>query len=261
MSSITQFLTDQRLVESFDVDLKGRLRPQTLLALLLNSAWNHTRGTSYGYEELTTRNMMWVLIKVLMRITRPPRWGEQITIETWSKRIEWLYALRDFAVTTANGDKLVSATSCWMVLDRSSGRPQRFDPGTDGLPSQPGREELETSLDRVLQLSDGKELAQFPVLVSDIDVNHHVNSTKYLQWMIDSHSVQYLEPTEPASIELSYLSEAFPDDRVSIFSQQCGSQEFCCVRRSSDGKDLCRARFEWRKSAQHDAVLLASERP
>ena len=193
MSPLCNAWKEQRTVESYDVDIAGRLRPQALFACLLNSAWNHARGTSYGYEELSARNLMWVLIKVQILIRRLPRWGEDVAIETWGKRIERLYALRDFAVTTAAGDALVSATSSWLVLDKTSGRPQRFDPRADGFPWQPGRQEMETSLEKVPQPVHATELARFRVQFSDIDVNRHVNSAKYLQWMIDSHAHEALE--------------------------------------------------------------------
>jgi hypothetical protein len=75
-----------------------------------------------------------------------------------------------------------------------------------------------------------------------------VNSAKYLQWMIDSHSYEHLEAREAQSIELSFLSEALPRDEVIVFSEGSEEQELCSVRRVSDGKELCRARFEWRRS-------------
>ena len=239
---------EQRLIESFDVDTLGRLRPQTLFAYLLNSAWNHVKGANYGHDELSARNLMWVLIKVQIVIKRLPKWGEQIAIETWGKRRVRLYALRDFAIASGTGEKLVSATSSWMILDRTSGRPQRFDQRTDSFPWQPGKDEIETNLEKVQELNKGKELARFRVLFSDIDVNRHVNSAKYLQWMIDSHSYEYLEATEAGSIELSFLSEALPKDEVTVLSEGTEDQELCSVRRTGDGKELCRARFEWRRS-------------
>ncbi len=238
---------EQRLVESFDVDILGRLRPQTLFAYLLNSAWNHAKGTHYGQDELSARNLMWVLIKVKMLITRLPAWGEHITIETWGKKTVRFYALRDFTIASA-GERLVSATSSWMVLDKTSGRPQRFDRKLDSFPWQPGKDEMETSLEKVQELKSGKDLARFKVLFSDIDMNRHVNSAKYLQWMIDSHSYEHLLATEPRSIELSFLSEALPKDEVVVVCEETDDRELCSVRRAGDGKELCRARLEWRPS-------------
>lgn len=118
---------EHRHIESFDVDSMGRLRPQTLLAWLLNSAWNHAKGTYYGYDELSSRKQMWVLVKMQIRIARLPLWGEEVTIETWGKRVERLYALRDFNVSSVGGTKAVSAASSWLVLDKHTGRPQRIE--------------------------------------------------------------------------------------------------------------------------------------
>jgi medium-chain acyl-[acyl-carrier-protein] hydrolase len=248
METTPSIWKEQRLIEPSDADTLGRLRPQTLFEYLLNSAWNHAKGTNYGHDELSARNLMWVLIKVQILIKRLPKWGEQITIETWGKRSIKLYALRDYTITTGGGEKLISATSSWAVLNRSSGRPQRFDRKSDSLPWLPGKDEIETSFEKVQELSSGKELARFRVLFSDIDMNRHVNSAKYLQWMIDSHSYEHLEETEARSIELSFLSEALPREEVIVFSEGSEEQELCSVRRASDGKELCRARFEWRCS-------------
>jgi acyl-ACP thioesterase len=241
---------EERLVESFDVDILGRLRPQTLFAFLLNAAWNHASGGIYGYKELSARNLLWVLIKVQVLIKRLPKWREQITIETWGKRKVRLYALRDFTITSETGETLVSATSSWMILDRTTGRPQRFDQKSDSLPWLPGKDELETNLEKVRQMNGGKELAQFRVHFSDIDVNRHVNSTKYLEWMIDSHSQEHLETKEITSLEMSFLSEAMANDEVKVYSEESGGPELCSVRRTVDDKELCRARLEWRTAVQ-----------
>ena len=249
MSPVQSFWKEQRLIESFDVDISGRLRPQTLFAFLLNSAWNHARGTTYGYEQLSTKNLIWALIKVQMIFRRQPNWGDQIEIETWGKRIERLYALRDFIVSSTSGNKIVSATSSWVILDRTSGRPQRFDPATDAFPWQPGRSEVETELEKVPELKNGKETSRFRVQFSDIDVNRHVNSARYLQWMVDSHSQEDLEARVLSSIDMSFLAEALPGDDVSVYSEETAGHELCSVRRVEDRKELCRAKFEWRPAA------------
>ena len=249
MSPTPPVWTEQRLIESFDVDAFGRLRPQALFAYLLNAAWNHAKSTSYGHEELSARNLMWMLIKVHLMVRRQPKWHERITVETWGKRIERLYALRDFAVISDAGERIVSGTSSWLVLDRTSGRPKRFDPTADGFPWQPGREEMPTSLEKVPPPEDAKDLASFRVNFSDIDVNQHVNSARYLQWIMDSHSREHHEMKEPASIQLSFLAEAMPDDGVTVASAESGPLERCAVRRDRDGKELCRGQVEWRPAA------------
>jgi len=252
MGSVPLVWKEERLVESFDVDVLGRLRPQTMFAFLLNAAWNHANQSAYGYRQLSDRNLLWVLIKAQIRVQRLPKWGEHILIETWGKQTVRLYALRDFAVTSESGQKLISATSSWMILDRSSGWPRRFNQKSDGFPWLSGRDEMETNLDKVPELKKGTRTAGFPVRFSDIDVNRHVNSTKYLEWMMDSHSQDHLETNELTSLEMSFLSEATAHDEVVVYSEESSGQDLRCVRRASDEKELCRGLFAWRAVSQHE---------
>ena len=245
MAETAQVWKEKRIVESYDVDLCGRLRPHILFSYLLNSAWNHANGTRYGYAELSARNLMWVLIKFQMVVSTQPKWQGRLNIETWGKRIERLYALRDFRISAPSGATLVSATSSWLILDKTTGRPQRFDANTDGFPWQPQKEEIETNLEKVSKLQGGREVASFRVHFSDIDVNRHVGSAKYLQWFMDSHSPDQLEKAIPQAIELSFLTEAVLDDQVLVISEQRNESEFCSLRRTKDSKELCRARIKW----------------
>jgi len=248
MNPVPNIWMEKRLIESFDVDILGRLKPQTFFSFLLNAAWNHANEGVYGFKELSDRNLLWVLVKMHILIKRLPRWGERITIETWGKKKVRLYALRDFTVASETGESLISATSSWMILNRTNGRPQRFDQTSDSLPWLTEKEAVETNLEKVAQLTDGKELAQFKVHFSDIDVNRHVNSAKYLEWIIDSHPQEHLETKEIASLEMSFLSEAMADEEVTVYSEESNGFELSNVRRTMDEKELCRARLIWRTS-------------
>jgi acyl-ACP thioesterase len=218
-----------------------------MFSWLLNAAWSHSRGTDYSYDKLSERNLKWVLIKSQIIIHRLPEWGEHSTVETWGKRLVKLFALRDFVMVSDSGEKLVSATSSWMVIHSDSGWPQRFDSNAANFPWNPEKNELETSLDKVPELHCGSQKASYPVQFSDIDVNRHVNSASYMRWMLDSHPHQFLTEHEIASIELSFLSEARPGDEVAVFCEKTGDTELCSVRRMGEDKEFCRAVFGWRK--------------
>jgi medium-chain acyl-[acyl-carrier-protein] hydrolase len=241
---------EERTIESFEVDMFGQAKPQALFGLLLNSAWNCTRGTFYGYQELIDKNLMWVLLKLQLHIKRFPKWHDQIVLETWGKRVERLHALRDFAISSLSGERAVSATSDWTVLEKTTGRPLRFDPKSDGFPWLPEREELSTDLEKVPPLAGGSETARYHVRFSDIDVNGHVNATRYLQWMIDGQQTEVLSNMNPNKIEISFLSEALINDEVVVVSEAAGpNAELIAVRRPKDEKELCRGRIEWEKSS------------
>ncbi len=191
---------------------------------------------------------MWVLAKVELRVMRLPAWGEQIAIETWGKGIDRFYALRDFAVHSTDGRKIASSASAWMILDKSSYRPQKLEQIKMDFPWVPGRHEIETELKKVPPVGSDVERSRFDVRYTDLDVNKHVTAARYLQWMLDSYPTAELEAHEPRSIEINYLAEARMGDQVSVCYERQQGFDLCVVSRALDHKELCRARIEWTSS-------------
>ena len=243
MSTTPSVWNEQRLVESFDVDVKGKLKPHVLFAYLINIAWKHTSPTDHGYKGLSNRNQMWVLAKFQLSIKGLPSWGDQILIETWGKGTRKLYALRDFTVSTLEGQKLASATSAWLVLDKDNHRPLRLDQMS--FPWNLGRNEMETDLDKVPELTNAQERGQFRAVFSDLDPNDHVTAMKYLQWIMDCHPRAILEEKLPRSMELSFLAEAGLEDKVTVYSEKHDTSELWSIKRPADQRELCRAKLAW----------------
>ena len=243
MEGTPEVWKEQRVVESFEIDMFGMLKPHALFGFLLNSAWGHTRGTPYGFRALSDRNQIWVLAKLQMEIHHPPRWGEQISIETWHKGTDRFYALRDFIIWSAHGEKAASATTAWMVLDKDSYRPQKVE--RMDFPSMPGRDEMQTSLRKVQELEGGTDRARFDVHFSDIDVNRHVTAARYLQWILDSYSMEHHAKLRVQGVEISFVAEAVMGDTVAVHGESGAGNDLTAVRRGSDGKDLCRAAVQW----------------
>jgi acyl-ACP thioesterase len=238
---------EKRMVESFEADTKGRLRPYVLFSLLINSAWKHASTTGFGYEDLAGRNLMWVLSEFRLSIARVPLWGEEIHIETWGKRMERFYALRDFAVSSPEGESLAAATGAWMILDRQSFRPQRLEQLMASFPWQPAKSALETNLKRIGESAAGQERRRHRVLFSDLDANNHVNAARYLQWIMDSYPRETQEQRELELAEINFLAEAKMDEEVAILFEQRGGQDVYTVRRIRDQRDACRAIIHWKQ--------------
>ncbi|HUI70047.1 MAG TPA: acyl-ACP thioesterase domain-containing protein [Spirochaetia bacterium] len=243
MSDALATWSEQRSVESFEVDVKARLKPHMLFAYMLNSAWKHATRASHGYQDLLERNQMWVLVKFQAAILQLPEWGKTIVIETWGKGIEKLFALRDFTVRLEQGEKLASATSAWMILDKNRHRPVRLNQMS--FPWKPGRCEMETKLEKVPELQSAEARASFRAVYSDIDVNEHVTAMKYLQWIMDAQGPASLQERRPAYLEINFMAEAVVDDEVTVFGEKKEDHELFSVKRASDQKELCRAKIQW----------------
>jgi len=100
-------------------------------------------------------------------------------------------------------------------------------------------------LNKVPELANAQERAQFQAVFSDLDPNDHVTAMTYLQWIMDSHPWAILEEELPRSVELSFLAEAGIADKVTVYSEKRDISELWSIKRPADQRELCRAKLAW----------------
>ncbi|MCL4539545.1 MAG: thioesterase [Bacteroidetes bacterium] len=228
-------------LHSWEVDRKGRARPDMLFSFMLDSAWAHANNSEYSYDALREEGQLWVLSRFLAKIVKLPSWDEEITVETWGKGTDKLFGLRDFAIYSGSGQKIVSATSAWLVIDRKTSRIQRIDLEHSNFPLQADKHEIETKLGRIEEREAVRTGFEYVVRNTDIDVNNHVNSSRYLQWVLDSFPPSSQEERSLNSFEINFLAEAQTNDRVYTATTETEEGHYCEVTREGDGVNLCRA--------------------
>ena len=238
---------EKREVESFDVDTKGRLRPYVLFSFMINSAWKHASTLGLGYQDLGDRNLMWVLSEFQLRLLQVASWRDGLVIETWGKKIERFYALRDFAVRSQKGERLALATGAWMILNKENYRPQRLEQLMASFPWEVEKSELETKLRRIPESTNSQERKHYRVQYSDLDANNHVNAARYMQWVMDSYPRDIQEQRQLEAIEMSFLIEATMDEEIAVYFEQNEGQDLNTVKRVTDLKDVCRATVRWKQ--------------
>ena len=61
-------------------------------------------------------NISWVLTRLRVKMTRYPRWEDEVIVETFPRGGRKIVAWRDFEVKNTAGETLGVATSEWMLL-------------------------------------------------------------------------------------------------------------------------------------------------
>ena len=117
----------------------------------------------------------------------------------------------------------------------------------ESFPWEPGRREMDTDAGKVQEPATGEGNASFQASFTDIDVNKHVAASRYLQCVLDSYPSDTLLEREPGSIEISFLAEAALGDHVTVGIESRDGHDLCGVRRTGDGKELCRVKTGWRR--------------
>ena len=235
-------------IKSYDVDFRRQITLESICRCFLEAAWNHAEALGVGFSHLAAANKVWVLSRLLLQIRRAGCWGEEALLRTWPRRRDSLFALRDFELVGKDGATLATGTSSWLVLDATKRRPQRIDKLVDDIQTVPRRaterdaEKIETP---IIHGGAAPSEVNLEVRYSDEDLNGHVNSARYVRWVLDTYPRDWHEGHTVRQLEINYVGECRGGENVIIASQQVG--ELCFMHRigKAGGQEACRARIEW----------------
>jgi medium-chain acyl-[acyl-carrier-protein] hydrolase len=231
-------------VQSSHIDRFGNVSTPSLFWYLQEIAWEHAQSLGFGFDHLREDQLYWVLSRILINVGRCLKWTEEFTLETWSRGTDGFFAYRDFRFIDSKGEEISTATSSWLVLDLASKRIQRLHQFKNFPAYQAS----------VLGCNPGKvappvllnELEFTPVQFSELDINQHVNSGRYLERINNNYSFEFLEKYVLKQMEVNFLKEGLPNDGLAVKRQQLSPTEhLCSIVRECDGADLIRARLVW----------------
>ena len=117
----------QLSTRSYFINRFGKLSTSFLFYQMQDIAWEHADLLGFGYNALKKHKQFWVLSRLLVKIERRPEWGEDFTLETWSRGTDGFFGYRDFSFVDNQGHPIVKGTSSWLVLDLKSKRIVRLN--------------------------------------------------------------------------------------------------------------------------------------
>jgi len=202
-------------VSSFQVDPRGRARLTALANYLQETAYKHADSLQLGYRHLAGNNSAWILSRLRIRVLEYPEWDDELTVETWPRGIEKLFAMRDFRIRNGDGQVVTEASTAWLMVDATSHRPQRISP--DFIP-------IEIRSDSVFDVSPGKIPVPADLSVceirtvkyADLDVVGHVNNVKYVEWCTDAVGPELVMQRGICDFSINFISESRLGEQVEI---------------------------------------------
>lgn len=222
-------------INTFLVNPEKKLGLFGLLNLIQDTAWIHATRLGHGYETMLEEQMAWVLTRQKLQVSEWPHWGDDLDVVTWIRPVTGLLAIRDFEFFL-KGKKIGACSTQWLIMNLKSRKPaeKSLTVSTDQIRQDYtcGIEVAKIHLNNSL-----KELAEFHVRNSDLDLNGHVNNTRYAQWILDSIPYEkHLEFTLN-EYEVNFLNETKSGERVKIFGGEVSADRFQFQgQRSTDNK-------------------------
>ena len=237
-------------VHVYELSSNGILSIHSLFNYMQDIASEHATRLRFGKDDLLRENRFWVLSRLFSTIRRWPSWEEKLTLTTWPRGTDKLFALRDYELADSKGSSVASATSSWLVVDRTTRRVQRPDSMLNHITTDmPSRKATGRNADKIDPVGSGAEKGvPFRVKQTDLDLNLHVNHVNYIKWITDYYTPAFTRKKMPVEIEFNFLAEARLDEdllpETSVCSDIPGTFNHSLFR-AADNVEICRARIRW----------------
>jgi acyl-ACP thioesterase len=197
----------------------GLARPSLLFDCFQDAASEQSARLGFSIRELMERGLTWVVSRYRVNVFRYPRWQERIRVTTWRSTQQGRTAPREFAVEDADNRTIALARGIFILLDRSTNRP--VSP-TDHIPGYPttGETVFEEAFQAPPGISFPDRSTRIHVRRDDLDLNRHVNNTRYLTFALESVPGPVMGSHMPDLIDISFFKSAGYGDTVRSLIQQ-----------------------------------------
>lgn len=237
-------------IHSYEINQFGNASLSSIFNYLNEIAWEHAQKLDWGFDVLKKNNYYWVLSRVYIKIMKHPKWQDKITVETWPTGTESIYAFREYAVKNEHDEVIIRASSAWLILDLDSKRIIRPDALSDSF-QRFAQHKICRYPDRIKPGGNKDKLLFSPVLFTDLDINQHFNSAKYVERALNFYGIDYLNKNEVSEIEVNYLKEGLPGDSIAVVQTELTEMEdMVSMVRESDMADLCSMKINWKKETK-----------
>ncbi|MBY5034966.1 acyl-[acyl-carrier-protein] thioesterase [Streptococcus gallolyticus] len=226
------------------VDVKREVKlPHLILRCLeISGRQSSSLGRSDRYI-FETYGLVWVVTDYEFTIHRLPHYGETVTIATEALSHNKFFCYRKFFIYDAEGDLLMDILCYFVLLGLES---RKLSPVPEDLVA-PFESEMVKKVQRAPKLPVLEDLAsqEYRIRYFDIDMNGHVNNSKYLEWMFDVLDYDFLLYHVPKRLQLKYIKEVAPGGMIDSQYRLDGlTSQHAIV---SEGELRAQAQIEWRK--------------
>jgi len=228
------FLEQTHTLHTEDVDVFTQWRPSAIFTAMQAASSAQCEQHNLGVNAMREQNLAWVVNRAHLHLDRLPRLGETVTVRTWPKPPRHMFFPRYYEFLIEHE----SVGRCAMLYAQLDLTTRRM-----AGPWLGGNDELTCALEPPLPPPGGLPSLAAPAQAisrragySDLDINGHVNNTRYLDWFYDCFPMEHHRQWQLADVLIHYNREIRPDEQVALALQRDGTQS---VLRGEVDDTLC----------------------
>ncbi|MCR5636801.1 MAG: hypothetical protein K6F76_06480 [Clostridiales bacterium] len=217
-----------------DYDVNKNLRISSILDLFQDAAGIHSDLLNAGYDDLIKQNLMWVLLRTKLTVHSMPQMHTDVTVKTWPHKPSSFGYIRDYQILDGNGNVITEGSSLWAIIDCALRKPVITEKGIYNIDSYHEESAFDVKISKRVRNFDTEGLSPFLVYpsASDIDINGHVNNTKYANYALNS--LNTLGEPDICEFQIDFHHEIMLNDKVSIY-HSVNDDKYCFKGAAEDG--------------------------
>ncbi|NDW18223.1 acyl-[acyl-carrier-protein] thioesterase [Dysgonomonas sp. 216] len=207
-------------IDAYLSDFRGKATLPMIGGFMLQAATKHAEERGFGYSAMASRSRVWVLSRMAIEIFEYPKNDTVLVLNTWVADVNKLFTERCFSFEDESGKEIGFARSIWASIDMETRRPTNVLE-LKGLIDYVNKEKVcpIEGLKKILPVKDIDPIDTFIVKYSDVDINKHLNSMKYIEHFVDLFDIDMFKEKEIQRFEINYVSEALYGSSIDLIKR------------------------------------------
>lgn len=209
-------------VDTGFVDANKRLSLSKLFLMFQEVAEAHADTLDIGKAQTTDKGRKWIITRYSVKFNKLPNYGDKVRMYTYPLKNNPFFFYRNFYLEDEKGELLVIASSVWAVLDASTNKIVA-NPFGKLLPE----ENMDFELPAPIKIEEDaiNGVKTHHVEYSDIDLNGHLNNTRYIELIQNLHDSNFYKEYVFDTFVVNYFSEIKEKEDVTLYLDKVDNKE------------------------------------
>ena len=238
-------------IESYVCDFTEKATLTVISRFLLDAASIHAQQRGFGYEDISKDNVAWVLSRLSIQMEEYPGQNQNLTVETWIENVSRFFTQRCFCFINQSGKIIGYASTIWAAIDMQTRRPIDILTWRSDM-TQYVDTEKQCPIEKMSKIPPVDEVNSgmgYTVRYSDIDINKHVNSAKYIEHVINTFDLNIFREKFIHKFEIVFLAEGIFGDKLKLYVQNLSENEYIIDTKKGE-ESICRSRIVWQDAVK-----------
>jgi len=222
-------------IDAYLSDFRGKATLPMIGGFMLQAATKHAEERGFGYSAMTRIKRVWVLSRMAIEIYEYPMNDTEFYVNTWVMDVNKLFTERCFSFEDKNGREMGFARSVWASIDMETRRPTNVLE-LEGL-SDFVYKDKECPIDgmkKIPPIKGNDPVGNFIVKYSDVDINKHLNSMKYIERFVDIFDIEMFREKDIKRFEINYIAEAHYGTFIELLERNDDDNVFALEMKNGD---------------------------